>query len=1275
MAKSGQRRAFEDEAIQAQAPTEELRVTDRKAMDITANLDAEYNRSGVFFNPDFFNSLAEISSDIHGMRRTSNYYDDELELGITQSENNKLEKDFESNLKKEANTNAFDEMMKIKSIIEKKRLEAYNRGENFAKEVPNIQLDFEDTIDQWGQTSPYIAEQLTKYKESIFPETMKEAIQADGRMNERKALFKMNWVGDVLANDVRNGLPLDKALAEMPAYVEQLSQAGDVNAADSMNTVYNKTITNYAASIVGMVKGDQLTVDEGQAALQQVLVGYKTRRIEGTYDKETGEKRTYDVWITEESLKSIESVMTGLDKYRPKVSTIAVADAYREMIGYDVWKDSMDFGSTSYIRGTSLPKMFQDVKGVIITLDKARAQGDPNADKEEAKVIEAYSMARAGKVVGDALDTLRLDRGNNPAALQYFREQVLPQLRHDLNKGLGPQFRTVPQYMTISAGNKVVSLGLASGEELDIMLRGKRGVDADMVLYNYYQRIERTITKMVDGSIDSDRVSMMDAQYAESVSKIQDYMVPQNLVTTDGKGHYFPNPDGVKKATQYMSQMITLGKRANNGAYIGAPTSGLVNEMAKHAKALTPELKGPYVQAFAQACRNAGNYGGILEVLLSGNLSNEGRNFASQAAVYALVGAPNTKVSEAHINAIAALPISKTFTKITPQGAEEELKKHGFPNAVAVVDQLMASKEYQVPAEFKQPLRDAIFQYYLGDLEMHQGDKNYPAYRVDKNAAKNIISANFRNGAYLHASAMKNVDVNQLVSSSDASKKQTQRALERMGVKPGEVTTKINYRDKGEEIYVGGNPMYMTSANGKRAPFKIFFDNKPADMAQGKYNSAHTLMLNGATTLAAMSEVKSSAKTQEVLNKYGGGMNVGTLEQTAVQLMHTAAKEDVQRDWYRYFNSNFQNTKLVSAPSGVKRVTQELFSKGFFNTDKATSWQMDKYIDFLYTKMQNGKVAKLDMPLSTYAMGQGIPVNDLYALEKQSKMGWELSCLKEGHRVITATGGKSNHIRNLAGDYGPKQGSWILFDAQRNLKKDWVDDWVNTILIPAVNMGLVKQVAFGFEEIKPSNPKWAYLYKIKTPDGKTVFKPHYDSWERPDHFHVEFTAPWTGKEIPRDIRRGMQFKSSFIPNVANVIKTNVPGIYTTQDARACAVQGIGYKATPDDASRMGRDLATLNSNPVYKAQAYANKFAYFKNAFGSTNMAVSAMAGCKFRITYVNPKEVSSSLKSVQGKQVTAQQVVNLSHRFPYNAFTFAVDESDIEKSKRAINKWREDGK
>ena len=155
----------------------------------------------------------------------------------------------------------------------------------------------------------------------------------------------------------------------------------------------------------------------------------------------------------------------------------------------------------------------------------------------------------------------------------------------------------------------------------------------------------------------------------------------------------------------------------------------------------------------------------------------------------------------------------------------------------------------------------------------------------------------------------------------------------------------------------------------------------------------------------------------------------------------------------------------------------------------------------------------------------------------------------------------------------------------------------------------------------------------------------------------------------------MQFKSSFIPNVANVIKTNVPGIYTTQDARACAVQGIGYKATPDDASRMGRDLATLNSNPVYKAQAYANKFAYFKNAFGSTNMAVSAMAGCKFIITYVNHKEVSSALKSVQGKQVTAQQIVNLRHRFPYDAFTFAVDESDTEKSKRAINKWREDGK
>ena len=288
MAKSGQRRAYEDEAIQPAVPQEELKVTDRKAMDYTANLDAEYNRAGAFFNPDFFNSLAEISSDIHGVRRTKDYYDAQLDRLITKSDYEAVEKDYERELKNTADLNVFDSKMQDMQRRDEARLNAINSGQNYAEIVPQLQMKLEDDIDKWGTTSPYIAEQLNKYKEETYPGVMRDAIRDDGDMNQAKALLRLQAYGDIVSNDVAQGrTTLDDAIAGASNMVAPLANVAKVKAEEAMNNFYNQVMRNQIAGVEGDVKNGNLTVDQGKQKILGLLTDYRTKTIEGIREKHT----------------------------------------------------------------------------------------------------------------------------------------------------------------------------------------------------------------------------------------------------------------------------------------------------------------------------------------------------------------------------------------------------------------------------------------------------------------------------------------------------------------------------------------------------------------------------------------------------------------------------------------------------------------------------------------------------------------------------------------------------------------------------------------------------------------------------------------------------------------------------------------------------------------------------------------------------------------------------------------------------------------------------
>lgn len=1294
MAKSGQRRAYEDEAIQPAVPQEELKVTDRKAMDYTANLDAEYNRAGAFFNPDFFNSLAQISSDIHGVRRTKDYYDAQLDRLVTKSEYDTIEKDYERELKNTANIHVFDGKMLDMKRREEARLKAKNDGQNFADVVPQLQMKLEDDIDKWGETSPYIAEQLSKYKEETYPGVMRDAIRDDGDMNQAKALLRLQAYGDIVSNDIAQGrTTLDDAISGLSRMVEPLANVAQVKGELAMNNIYNQVMRNQIAGVEGDVKNGNLTVDQGKQKILALLTDYRTKTIDGVRERHTDftedpqgkeivTQERYNVWLDQTTLDAAQKLMGDLDKYKPKISTIGVAEDYLTMLDYKTWKDGDNFDKSPYLRGTSLAKLRDDWWKTRSTLAQAVNDGDPNAATKLYEVDTAYFKARQVILAANFLNRLNITTGNNLTARTKLTE-IQGALLHDLNKGNVGQFRNVPSYLVLDDGTNVINLGFPSDADFEDYMRRSPGQDLDTMKYNYYKDMYNVLTKVITQDVTSDKVSMLDPQYSEFTNKVEQMLVPQNLVSTDAQGHVVMNLDGVNQLAQLMQEGERIGMKANNGAYIGAPTSAILESFTKKVNAMTPEIKAVAIRSYAEACIKAGNYGGLLDSMMNASLSGDARAVVQQASVYALMA--SDPALKAYMGNVSNLQISKTFTNLTVGGAQDELKNHGFASFSATLEQKMA--QAKVPAEFKPAVRAAAAQLYLADLERHLGDKNYAGYKVSGTLLDKLVSSNFKGGAYIHSSALRGVNIDNLVSNANTSKNQVRTGLKKLGVKPGDIDTRINYQAKAEEIYVAGQPLYMTGRGSSLTgsglqPFMLYFNNKPATMPQGKYDSAHTALLTGATSLSACSDIRSSSKMQDVLAKKGKGMNVDTFEDIVYQMMNTAADPEVQRDWYAYYNSNFENTSLVSAPDGAKDVLVDIYGQGFWENVKTgggkgamTRNQLSHYIDFLYTRMQNGRSARLDIAPSTFVQGKGVPINNIKGHCSSSKYGFEITCLKDGHTKYVYENGVqtnriSHHYNKTAGDIGLSGGFNRAFNSQGQLQLTYMDDFVNSVVKPMIASGECTKIQHGFRELA-TDPRYAKYRNLRGKNGKPIFE--YVSYETRDHFHVEFSEPWVeGKPTAKN-----PASPQFLRDTANVIKTNVQGIYNTQDARACARKGMHYTATAEDAKRMNKPLSVLNSNAAYRAQAYANKFAYYRNMLRSTNFTVAAMAGCTFEITDVNNALIPTSVKIPMYKALTGNQLVSILKAVPYNSvrFRYSVDTPNMKKVSNAIDSWVKDGK
>ena len=111
MAKSGQKRAFEDEIVQDVLPKEELTVHNREGINYAYAIDAAANKPGMWFSPEAWADMADISNTVHDTRRSIRANESQLNTIKMQDDLTYYYKLEEDRRKREASSLVVDENM------------------------------------------------------------------------------------------------------------------------------------------------------------------------------------------------------------------------------------------------------------------------------------------------------------------------------------------------------------------------------------------------------------------------------------------------------------------------------------------------------------------------------------------------------------------------------------------------------------------------------------------------------------------------------------------------------------------------------------------------------------------------------------------------------------------------------------------------------------------------------------------------------------------------------------------------------------------------------------------------------------------------------------------------------------------------------------------------------------------------------------------------------------------------------------------------------------
>lgn len=1281
------RRAGQDEAIQAVAPVEAPRVSNVPVENLRPLMNAEYQRAGLWLNPDIFNDLAAVSDTIHNTRRHSRNVEFNVALKQRELDQQRLLIDQERITQFRQDKEVADFMYSYEADMLTALEEAKRNGTPSIDAINAVDMQYDKREENLYGRSPYMGQQFSNFRKDYIKNSIRSGINNDMYMAQELAKQEFNRAAGIGISNMINGqYNFDQYLEEMPkklwGVMDSLTNPEEV---DLMNRNYNAGFLADMRMMEARVKSGLTTPEKAKEYYLASLYKYRSYDFVGQ-DRE-GDTHTIHAYLTDDTIKTVQAMASDSNQNRNTANAVYTAESWLQMVGAEDAKKG-EYDKIAYYKNTSPAKAREDWMAARAQLIMEMGAGNESARKQLWEIDNHYWTVVYPQITfRDLMRKSLATYGNLDMALKDISSRLLSVENKLIS---GDSLENITD-LSWTDGTTYLNLGYpapGTDPQFDDFLR-RSGVTPYNARYNYYNTMIIEGKKFIEAARNTDLVAAMNPGYASSLNELNNALSYENLVREDlNTGSIVINESALQEAaeTAKKSRMALVG--ASGTTIVNNTSRTLLDSLVDKSKKLNTNQKAVFFQAAARVFTMSGMTDAFTAYKLDG-LNNEQKQVAMNIAMWSFLS--STPELRGYANKILTNQIGGAEPNPTMNDANTLLKgkvKHS-KEATFADDVERKLNDYNIPAKYRPALRFLFANMGVAAIAGDTEDK----LAFDMNAVENTLNANFtKNGTYKFSAALGNTTAEEADQRISDAKAMIEGGMKNLGMK-GQITAQIDDDTGLIKFYSDGQPFMATGTyaplrGSGRVPFGISTDGKPAGMPTQKFNDAQATLIAGATINMALSNADINAKVQDILEKTG--MSPDTAKQFSYRFMNTINDTKFQEDWYNYYNSNYTNTRVQAAPDEVKKVLVDSLQE--FNVllnartyNRVNTDQLNHFVDFVYTRSQSGNTVRLDVPPSAHFETTGFPYLSI-----------EESARAAGMTVTSTTGGKhtpgSRHPYGEASDFGYSGGflAQAMYPGTDRLNTDKLDSFLNNVVLPQDKVGNVKTILTsypyllsdeaiakakkdGYNVVPDKDPRYAKYRNMKTKQGRSLFE-YYPG--HLDHYHVSWN------KVMYDTKTGKEYtgqRNEQIRTMAHIIETNINdrgafGFINGNESKAMASMFYNYKPTEWDAKNTGRSISELTDSPVTRAIAAAAKYQRGKNALGSSNLAIMGMMGASFKMI-----SSESGIKSPT-EIFTLEQVIDQASRIGsgrQNTTTirWVIADKDLGKYNKIVNQFVKAGR
>lgn len=1233
-----ERRAFGDEAIQDVAPKEELNATNIQTTDLLPFAEAKANQNTVYFDPKAWSDLAAVSKDIHDTRRVHNAYDFQEDLTDFNIDQEKMQFEYELNAKRIRNIQISDEKQKWAIAVEELKDRAL-KEENFElyPAIAGLRESYEKNLQKMGNESPYLEENIRTF---IDQETLTElpaGLAFDKGKTEKRTEHQLMRVGAVvIADRLQMGMPAYKKNEQgqyvmaggpkkewksieesMGDYFKFGSQLFDnISTPEDQvklaNSFYNQLLLSEAKMFNRLASTGQMTIGEAQRQIENLISAYVS--CDMPWVDKNNENITYNLYLEPETIAAIAQEEASIKSTTSKIHAKAAETYIAYTGGEDLIKG--EYSKISYLKraSTTMAKAQEDYEKTLAGLAPAIMSGDVTAQSEANRVHEHYwSYVRPIVAAKSAVSMLRDNRGDLNEASLDIKERIR-QAEYAINNG-DIQGSLDALVFTNKSGKVVTDLNYPEGDILREI--GEQGYQVKDL---YYRNVIKAL-KDFTTNLDAEKLASIDPDYEYAVEGAENALSFSNIIAESKKdGKLVENQMGKAELIGHLKNLREQEKISGGNTYIAPGSTALIKRITQEISNKTLQEKVAYFSSIGNAFIESGAY----ETLIfssQGKMTNEEKEAYKMITTFAIMSSSSMS-SDLRKKVIDNLIGGKVPNPDLDQ-ANKLLNNKVVGLKGANIEETIEYylNDYKVPAELRPAFRKAMLNIAVASVAFddHKQDLEFNASTI----YTNLLDSNFdrKTGVFVHSSALANRSVPEVTNTIDLVAKNADNFLWRTGQKK-RVNAKLNYQTGNIDFTIDGKPFVATGTydplrGSGVVPFSIAAQ-KPKGVSEDTWKRSTANLVHMSVALAGISDVDNNTKVLEYMNAMHPDVPVSELRNIPITYLAMLNDRELQKEYQLYCeNGHTSNIDIINAPLEHKQVLTDAFDHLYMGAiPKLTDENTDpdapsKLIDFLYTKMHNGRTVSLDIPTDVSLKMEGFPVDTVG--QRLNEAGWMMSSGVRDYKP-----GSKHHLGTQQ-DHVPKGGmDSLLIPGTTMLDPVKLDNYLNTVIKPDLEVGNVNTILTSYDCL---NPKFAAQYPqyqkyrdLKGANGQPLFQYYPNHY---DHFHVSYVKKMIDPKTRQEIRPTLEdWEKKAVPTISRCVNKGETSFGYASDTEILALTKMhnNYKPTEWDAKNTGRSLEELSRNKITRSIALIARYQRYKAALGSKDLALMALNGAKFTL-------------------------------------------------------------